>query len=216
MIKSSTQVTLADGRQMISFYTDTQPTSALITWENGSMTMPLSYDSATGSYVLTALVPAEEFLVKLNTEAVAKAYEAEWGELEVEEYVELQYTKSGSSWWTFKVPYCDLAILDLQLYTSTMVPLDVFRDRSKKCWVLASIAVENIYGQPTLIANIRILRSGTSVRQKGGVNWVNIGDLAGGFVVEVLNHTRATHDRVVNATICRNSLYDKKYRRAVT
>lgn len=216
MIKSSTQVTLADGRQWLTFTATTSPTSATFLWEGGSFTTEVTYDADSNSFVTYALVPSDRFTVKLNSEEKLMDYESQWGEAYPKEATELEYENFEDQWWTFKVPYCDLATVDLRFYSNTNDPLDVWSGRTKKAWALSSIDVEFRYGAPTLIANLRVFYSGTVAREaNGGVNWFNLSELPGGFIVQVDSHSRVTTDRIVNATICRDSLYGKNYRRRV-
>lgn len=224
MIASSSKVTLADGKQFISFRTSSSPTSALITWEEEvkpekegdatiiiprSMTVPVQYDGT--FYSLTALIPTEAFFIKLDTEAVTKRFEGDWGEGVASKVVplELYWGDSGSC----LIPYCDLSVLQIRLFTQTMVPLE-FVGNGKKGWTAYDPEVRNAYGGTTLVSAIGGL-SFFMVKEKDGVNWYRLDQLPGGYYVEFFNIKQITTDTIVNATICRNELYDNVYGRMI-
>lgn len=215
MILASNQISLANGQQRISFKLTTVPSTALISWKvdkkDFSKTVTVSYDSSVDEYFLQDFIPSESFKVKLDTEPKVMSYEAEWGDQPPKEYAELEWTRSSGV--ILRVPYCDLSSLVVNFRTATEVPMESWNANNKKTWELSSITVRSSYGQPTLIANIKIPEN-TYLKQADGVNWIQVRDLKT-FIVELGNHSRVTTDRIVNATICREELYKKQWRRLI-
>lgn len=206
---------LADGKQRINFKTTTAPTTAVISWLDNkssvSRNFPVSYDAASAEYFIQELIPAEEFTVKLSTEVKIMKFQGEWGDAVPKDYAELEYEIFSNL--DLKVPYCDLSALTVSFRTITEVPLETWSDFNKKSWSLRNIEVEDLYGAPTLIATISVpLYLWT--KQSDGVNWTRLNH-SESVIVELGNHSRITTDRIVNRTICRDSLYGKQWRRVV-
>lgn len=207
MILTSQQRQLVDGRQEISFNVTSSPSSALVSWETGSMVLPVSLEGE--FYYIRSLIPAQEFTVKLDSEPRVLSYEGEWGDGVVSDSILLE-----TEGINLLVPHCDLGSLDIRLYTSTMVPLEIWGYWRKKAWILSQIYVTQAYGGRTLIDRLR-LEPNIDVKERAGNNWTTLGDLPGGFYIEVFNVQRVTTNPAVNATICRDSLYGKTYARMV-
>jgi hypothetical protein len=215
MIRTSTQVMLEDGFQSLTFKTTTSPTQALIEWDGGSTTVDVNYEESEEVYSCIVLVPADTFTVKLDTEERKVRYKSDYGSDDAKNIVELE---TDEYYWLLKVPYCDLATVDLRFYNNLMQPLEVWASldsiQGKRAWWTYKISVQEAYGAPSLISVLE-LNVTAQARIQNSPNWSQLNEVPGGVIVEVINHSRITTDKAVNATVCRDELYGKTYRKTL-
>lgn len=216
MILTANQVEHSLGNQMLEFWLTTNPTSAVVSWDEGTeeepdwkqKTVPVSYEEGTGKHFIQVYIPAPAFSVKLNTEERITSYETDWRDQQ--EYESDDYRLLEADGRSLKVPYCDLAKVDVQILDADGQKLKAWGTFKKKLWELGEAEVGMYYGAPTLVINLIL---DTSIVVKVEKEWKNVDSIEGGYSVEITGLTPIINDPVARLSVCREELYEVKYRR---
>ena len=213
MILASRKVKLASlSTQIHLSVVGSTPTSAAITWLKDPEKPTLGTNSKTvtvtnlgnSDFSLTAFIPAQQFWVKLNTEARKLLFENTYKD-EVPTDKVLAFTGNTNS-FDLQVPFCDLATLNIEIYTVDGDKLEVFGD-SVKFWYATEVSIFNGYTKPKLCYKISVF--GARLRL-GDAAWRRQEEYSS-FYVKVSNLRNVITNDVLLSTVVDQADYQIEY-----
>jgi hypothetical protein len=188
------------------------PTSATISWLKDTEKPELGTDEKTvvvtdsgdGVFAMTFFVPAAKYWLKLNTESRKMLFENDFKANTVGDRI-LAHTGNTSSFELY-VPVCDLAELNIEVFTVDGEQLDAFGE-SAKFWYTMELLIFDGYGSPKLCYKLAIFNMW--LRSADGA-W-RFQDTYSSFNVKVTNVRNIIQNEVLRATIVDDADYLVEY-----
>jgi hypothetical protein len=188
------------------------PTIATISWLRDADKPELGTDSKTVPvtpvgdeiFSLTAAIPAKQYWVELDSESRKLRFDNVFND---DGDVDRELAWSGNaSVFHLYIPYCDVAAMNIELFTVDGDKLDAFRI-SPKFWYLSDLLIFDGYSKPKLCYKVTV--SGADLRLGDGA-WRRQADYSS-FYVRVSNVRNIITNDILLSTVVDPDDYTVEY-----